>query len=296
MATIGIGAPRLIGCSGLLVWAAYECAVNEASGRDVWRDPNYAIFMFSGDLLLLLWMWGVSILVWRKCNIDFVRWLGLEKTTLAAMELPEQAVFHSATELSIVFLSVFIYFNLSVRGALGASSSSSVSASNGSNSSNSSEEGQEDQEGKNFSVAHLFPPLLVMYFLYRAFTPYTEKDKKLWVRYLYVLKQGGCCTHETDMPILSCSGVGYVQEFYLTHCVALRSHVRPLTTPPPLNHNHTSQLRSDLGPLLRSGIPGRICGRSTHIASACDHLPSLLVHVSYHDTYHYFHITSKPRP
>ena len=36
--------------------------------------------MCIGDLLLLLWMWGVSMRVWRSAGIDFVRLLRLEGT------------------------------------------------------------------------------------------------------------------------------------------------------------------------------------------------------------------------
>ena len=58
----------------------------------------------------------------------------------------------------------------------------------------------------------------------------------------YVFKQSECCTHETHMAILSRSGGGYtlaMNSFSL--CVALRSHVRPLTHTPlshttPLHH------------------------------------------------------------
>ena len=47
----------------------------------------------------------------------------------------------------------------------------------------------------------------------------------------YVFKYSGCCTHETDMVILSRSGGGiHILLFLLLSlCVALRSHVRPLT-------------------------------------------------------------------
>ena len=70
--------------AGLFLWAFVECCVNEAYGlgREVWDDPSYSVFVFIGDLLLLMWMWGLSIHVWRRCNIPWVSLLGLDETQL----------------------------------------------------------------------------------------------------------------------------------------------------------------------------------------------------------------------
>ena len=64
----------------LLLWSFSECFNNEQIGSEIWHDPTFAIFMCIGDLLLLLWMWGVSMRVWRSAGIDFVRLLRLEGT------------------------------------------------------------------------------------------------------------------------------------------------------------------------------------------------------------------------
>ena len=64
----------------LLLWSFSECFNNEQIGSEIWHDPTFAIFMCFGDLLLLLWMWGMSMRVWRSAGIDFVRLLRLEGT------------------------------------------------------------------------------------------------------------------------------------------------------------------------------------------------------------------------
>ena len=70
----------------LLLWSFSECFNNEQVnenyknnnniincplqiGHKIWDDPTFAIFMCFGDLLLLLWMWGASIHVWRVHGI-----------------------------------------------------------------------------------------------------------------------------------------------------------------------------------------------------------------------------------
>jgi len=71
----------------LLAWALSECFNNETAGREIWHDPTFAIFICFGDLLLLLWMWGVSMQVWRSAGIDFVRLLQLQETEVYREDL-----------------------------------------------------------------------------------------------------------------------------------------------------------------------------------------------------------------
>jgi hypothetical protein len=136
-----------------------ECFLNEVSGSgDIWYDPSYASFMFVGDLLLLLWMWGVSVQVWRNCGIDFMKLLSLETTTLVSMEKPEETVYGCAKELTIVYLTTFICFNMTQRGVFGGN----------------------NLQRKSFHVVHMLPPLMIAYFVYRAITPWQIKKKWFW--------------------------------------------------------------------------------------------------------------------
>jgi hypothetical protein len=65
---------------------------------------------------LLLFMWGVSMHVWRWAGIDFIRLLQLEDTELAGLAHPEETVYASLANLGILFLLAFILFNKAVRG------------------------------------------------------------------------------------------------------------------------------------------------------------------------------------
>lgn len=113
--------------------------------------------MCFGDLLLLLWMWGLSIQVWRLNDIDFVRLLNLQGTELEHAQKPEEMVYSSATNLTLIFLVVFILFNKVIRGVFNL---------NG-----------------NLVIGHMLPILMSFYFTYRMVTPW--KKRKIWFRMLF---------------------------------------------------------------------------------------------------------------
>jgi len=140
----------------LLAWGISECFNNEDEGREIWRDPTFAIFMCFGDLLLLFWMWGLSMQVWRSAGIDFAKLLGLDGTEVAGQRRPEHAVYASATNLTLIFLSVFILFNKAARGVLHVDGS--------------------------LRLAHSLPILMVLYFIYCFVSPY--EARKPWLGFL----------------------------------------------------------------------------------------------------------------
>jgi len=141
----------------LLLWSFSGCFHNESDSHYIWRDPTFAIFMCFGDLLLLLWMWGISIFVWRSSGIDFIRLFNLEGTELEKHPRPEEIVYQSAADLSLIFLVAFIIFNKLVRGLFSV---------NG-----------------NMAIAHAIPTLLVVYYLYRLVMPF--HSRRYWLRMLY---------------------------------------------------------------------------------------------------------------
>lgn len=143
----------------LLLWSFSECFNNEQEGKEIWRDPTFAIFMCFGDFLLLLLMWGFSMRVWRKSGIDFVRLLNLEGTEIEGLKTPEHGVYSSVTDLSLLFLFIFISFNKAVRGVFNVHTS--------------------------VAFAHAIPTLMVVYFIYRIAFPYTHRKK--WLNMLYLV-------------------------------------------------------------------------------------------------------------
>lgn len=69
-------------CIGLclFLWCLYEFLCIENENRNIWKDPSFKLFMCLGDYILLLWMWGASVYVWRKDKVDFVQLLTLDTT------------------------------------------------------------------------------------------------------------------------------------------------------------------------------------------------------------------------
>eukprot|EP00605_Chrysophyceae_sp_TOSAG23-4_P000130 GSChrysophyteH1.ASY1.ANO1.149.1 assembled CDS len=150
----------------LLGWAFIEFCINESlsSGREIWNDPSFSVFLFLGDLLLLLWMWGVSIHVWRRFGIPWDTLLGIESTPLAAKEVPENAVYESAANLSNVYLATFIVFNWGARGSVSASTSPGDAVA---------------VEEEDLGLRHFLPVALLGYFIYQSVSPW-EKKKQWW--------------------------------------------------------------------------------------------------------------------
>jgi hypothetical protein len=97
--------------------------------------------------------------VWRLAGIDFVRLLRLEGTEIEGLRTPEATVFASATDLSLLFLTVFICFNKARRGVF------TVHAS--------------------LAVAHALPVSMVAYFIYRLTFP--AKPRRKWLHMLWLV-------------------------------------------------------------------------------------------------------------
>lgn len=44
-------------------WALWDCIADDSLGKDVWHDPAFKIYRGLGNLVLLVYMWGVNIWV-----------------------------------------------------------------------------------------------------------------------------------------------------------------------------------------------------------------------------------------
>ena len=106
--------------------------------------------------MLLLFMWGVSMHVWRRAGIDFIKLLQLEDTELAVITKPEETVYTTLSNLSIFFLFSFILFNKSIRGGY-------------------------FHNNNDITIAHCIPTILIIYCIIRIFYPYTKRSKWLYM-------------------------------------------------------------------------------------------------------------------
>ncbi|CAN0359550.1 unnamed protein product, partial [Ectocarpus sp. 8 AP-2014] len=69
---------RLGAATVLLAWAMWDCIADDSLGKDVWHDPAFKIYRGLGNLVLLVYMWGVNVWVWRRFGIDYERCLSLD--------------------------------------------------------------------------------------------------------------------------------------------------------------------------------------------------------------------------
>jgi hypothetical protein len=148
---------KLGAASILLCWSISECYNNEYTGRQIWQDPTFAIFMCFGDLILLLLMWGISMYVWKSAGIDYIRLLDLHHTEIGQIKSPVPMVLHSFANVALVFFVVFIVFNKAMRSAW--------------------------KGYINIAVVHAIPVLLTLFLLWRMIYPF--ETRKHWLYLLW---------------------------------------------------------------------------------------------------------------
>lgn len=102
----------------LLFWSLSECFGNDRSGYSRWQDPTFSLFLTMLNLLLLLWMWGVTVSVCRSRGIDFVTLLQLRHVPLFYTSSPENEIFRMATDMTLLVLSSFVLYNKARTGAI----------------------------------------------------------------------------------------------------------------------------------------------------------------------------------
>ena len=159
----------------LLGWSVFVFATNKKLWIDLWRDPTFTIFCCIAELVLLQSLFGVCMVIWNKCGIDFLRLLSLESTELAGESLEiddgtlgtlveevhsdqrglaESLVLTAAQDNAIALLLAFVIFNEFVYGPL-------------------------VQKDGSMSTAHIIPVFLFVYALYHIFLPIRERY--IWI-------------------------------------------------------------------------------------------------------------------
>ena len=69
--------------------------------RQIWHDPAFRVYRGLGNVVLLVWTWGLNLVVWRAHGIDYERFLKVgsdgEKSVLS---LPLRGTFSALTAAS----------------------------------------------------------------------------------------------------------------------------------------------------------------------------------------------------
>eukprot|EP00903_Cladosiphon_okamuranus_P016627 g15335.t1 len=156
---------RLGAACVLLAWALWDCIADDSLGKDVWHDPAFKIYRGLGNLVLLVYMWGVNIWVWRRFGIDYERCLSLDPK--GPRIDPCEQVWNTGCNLSIAFLVSFICFYKCLRGVL------------------------LNPKLVPIQFAHIFPLLLLLFMLYCFLTPWSERKELLRVLWTTVISPFG---------------------------------------------------------------------------------------------------------
>lgn len=116
--------------------------------------------MCVGNLVLLTWLWGLSLHIWKSYRIEFSILLTIEGSALITENSsPELVVYSAASDATLVFLATFVAYTRAIRE--GYSSNQNVG-----------------RYGASIAHAHSIPLLLLGIFLYKAVNPWHHK--KLW--------------------------------------------------------------------------------------------------------------------
>ncbi|CAB1112597.1 unnamed protein product [Ectocarpus sp. CCAP 1310/34] len=156
---------RLGAATVLLAWAMWDCIADDSLGKDVWHDPAFKIYRGLGNLVLLVYMWGVNIWVWRRFGIDYERCLSLDPK--GPRVDPCEQVWNTGCNLSIAFLVSFICFYKCLRGVL------------------------LNPTWVPIQFAHTFPLLLLFYMLLCFLTPWHERKGLLRVLWTTIISPFG---------------------------------------------------------------------------------------------------------
>ncbi|CAM9750231.1 unnamed protein product [Discosporangium mesarthrocarpum] len=156
---------RLGAAAVLLAWALWDCIADDSLGKDVWHDPAFKIYRGLGNLVLLVWMWGINIWVWRRYGIDYEKCLSLDPR--GPRVDPCEQVWNTGCDLSIAFLLSVICFYKALRGVL------------------------INEEMVPSQFAHTFPLLLLLYMGHKLVTPWSQRKALLHVIWTVVISPFG---------------------------------------------------------------------------------------------------------
>eukprot|EP00904_Undaria_pinnatifida_P011262 jgi/Undpi1/7266/HiC_scaffold_22.g09739.m1 len=156
---------RLGAASILLAWAIWDCIADDSLGKDVWHDPAFKIYRGLGNLVLLVYMWGVNIWVWRRFGIDYETCLSLDPK--GPRVDPCEQVWNTGCNLSIAFLVSFICFYKALRGVL------------------------LNPTWVPIQFAHTFPLLLFFYVILCFVTPWSERKALMRVLWATIISPFG---------------------------------------------------------------------------------------------------------
>lgn len=141
-------------CLMMGVWVLWDCLVDanlRAHHQSQWKEPAFAVFTSLGCFVLLQWLWGVNLLVWRRYRINHLYILDLDSHTRDHAEM-----FSEATNVTFVFLSSFLVFYKAQRADVG-----------------------DFPHWFRGWRARLIPLCLLAYMLLRAFVPWRRR-RSLW--------------------------------------------------------------------------------------------------------------------
>lgn len=93
----------------LVVWLCWDAMDNPSHGVNFFARPVISIYSACAGLLLLIWFWGLNLVVWQRTNIDYASMFGFGIENMAS----PMAIFTEVSMCTIIFLiNIILYYKI----------------------------------------------------------------------------------------------------------------------------------------------------------------------------------------
>ena len=104
-------------CLILLVWFCWNCIFDPSEGINLFNRPIINLYLSWAGFLLLIWFWGVNLVVWQRINVDYAAILGFRKEKMYS---PKE-IFSDISTVTICYLGNILLYYKMLRGVAGKS-------------------------------------------------------------------------------------------------------------------------------------------------------------------------------
>jgi len=96
-------------CFPLLLWLIWDCMFSPSAGINIFGHPIVSLYIACGGFILMIWFWGLNLVVWGQAKIDYISLLGFD----VAITYTPTEVFTEVSVASIFYLvNMLIYYKM----------------------------------------------------------------------------------------------------------------------------------------------------------------------------------------
>jgi len=106
---------RMGTCFLMMIWLSWDCTfTSQDPGVSLFQRPIISLYAACGGFIMLVWFWGINIVMWETAKIDYVSLMGFRaENTYSATE-----IFSEVSLASTVFMiNLLLYYKMLLREA-----------------------------------------------------------------------------------------------------------------------------------------------------------------------------------